>query len=46
MDPWIRAPRAEAELPGSREAFDDLVRRYKTTRPHAGHDEAVRTVSH
>ena len=30
--PWtlgIRAARAEAELTGSREAFDDLVRRYK-----------------
>jgi hypothetical protein len=25
----IRAARAEAELTGSREAFDDLVRRYK-----------------
>jgi hypothetical protein len=30
--PWtlgIRAARAEAELTGSREALDDLVRRYK-----------------
>jgi hypothetical protein len=30
--PWtlgIRAARAEAELTGSNEAFDDLVRRYK-----------------
>jgi hypothetical protein len=30
--PWtlgIRAARAEAELTGSHEAFDDLVRRYK-----------------
>ena len=32
QSPWtlgIRAARAEAELTGSREAFDDLVRRYK-----------------
>jgi hypothetical protein len=30
--PWtlaVRAARAEAELTGSREAWDDLVRRYK-----------------
>jgi hypothetical protein len=40
--PWtlgIRAARAEAELTGSREVFDDLVRRY--AKPSAGPDEAM-----
>jgi hypothetical protein len=43
--PWtlgIRAARAEAELTGSREAFDDLVRRYKKYEAERWPGEAAR----